>query len=77
MNKAELIRTIRDGLEDVLIYQNKRNIKLLVVSIAKAYEHLGITSEDLAGVELVYSHLDPDKCFKIHQRTSRGVVLVK
>ena len=77
MNKVELIRTIKDGLEDVIIYQNKRSIKSLVVSVSKAYEYLGITSEDLVGVELVYSHLDKDKCFKIHQRTSRGITLVK
>lgn len=77
ISKEDLVREIRDALEDVVIYQNKRNIADMEVSLSNAYTGLGITSEDLAGVKLTHSHLDADKKYRVLERTSNGLTVVK
>lgn len=72
MKRAELIQEIKNAIEDILIYENQRNISSLAVRLPESYAEYGITKEDLMGVPVAYTHLDRSKGFRILEKTSGG-----
>lgn len=77
MTKTKLVTEIKDALEDVVIYQNQRSIKTLSVVISNYYKSLEITSDDLVGVPVTYSHLSAEHKFKVVERTDAGLKVLK